>query len=149
VFSARYELNLCIKGFHQRLPHRAMARTVSTRCLASKNPSFRLGQSMGNFWRSKRPWDSSLPQYFSFPLSVSLHRCSGVITLMILFIRRTSGRRVGTFKHANGHQGRELDKVLQPRFSFHYKKPRQPARRHRTSPFRSAFTSHVRGVVVI
>ena len=60
VFSARYELNLCIESFHLRLPDRAMAQAVSTRCLTSKNPGSRLEQSMWNFWRTKWAWDSCL-----------------------------------------------------------------------------------------
>ena len=67
MFSARYEINLCIEGFHQRLPDRAMVQAVSTRCFTSKNPDSSLGQSMWNFWRTKWPWDNSLSQYFSFP----------------------------------------------------------------------------------
>ena len=78
VFSARYEMNLCIEGFHQRLPDSAMAQAVGTRCLTSKNPGSRLGQSLWNFWRTKWAWDNSVSEYFGFPLSVSRHKCSGL-----------------------------------------------------------------------
>jgi hypothetical protein len=51
--------------------------------------------SSGRQWQ----WDRFLSEYISFLLSFSFHQCPILIFIVItLFIRRTSGRSLGTFK---------------------------------------------------
>jgi hypothetical protein len=51
---------------------RAMAQAVSRRPPTAEAP----GQSMWNLWWTQWHWDRFFLEYFSFPLSISFHRCS-------------------------------------------------------------------------
>jgi hypothetical protein len=53
-----------------------MAQAVSRRPPTTETRVRSGGQSMWDLWWTKWHWDSFFPEYFGFPLLVSLHRCS-------------------------------------------------------------------------
>jgi hypothetical protein len=147
MFSARSELNIYIESFHQRPPYRAMAQAVSARCFTSQKPGFAPRAVHVEFLAVKMA-----VRQFSLPVlqSPCQYHSTNAPESSPLYYSLSEGRAGDALEPSNKQtviRG-EIDKVLSPRLSIHYKKLRQPARKHRISPFRPASTSHVRGVLI-